>query len=76
LRRGSFVLENNGWASKIVPVLTFNRVRVYLACNLAVPDATIDKLNGALEAMKADGTANRLEHKYDTWVPRKGAGPK
>jgi polar amino acid transport system substrate-binding protein len=76
LRRGSFVLENNGWAGKIVPVLTFNRVRVYLACNLAVPDATIDKLNGALEAIKADGTANRLEHKYDTWVPRKGAGAK
>ncbi|MFL6657543.1 MAG: substrate-binding periplasmic protein [Massilia sp.] len=75
LRRGSFALENNGWSGKIVPVLTFNRVRVYLACNLGVPDATIDKLNGALEAMKADGTERRLEHKYDNWVSRKGAGP-
>jgi polar amino acid transport system substrate-binding protein len=77
LRRGSAVLELNGWSGKIVPVLTFNRVKLYLACNLAVPDATIDKLNGALDAMLRDGSARRLEHKYDTWVERKGPpGPR
>jgi polar amino acid transport system substrate-binding protein len=77
LRRGSAVLEQNGWSGKIVPVLTFNRVKLYLACNLAVPDATIDKLNGALEAMGRDGSARRLEHKYDTWVERKAQpGPR
>jgi polar amino acid transport system substrate-binding protein len=75
LRRGSAVLELNGWSGKIVPVLTFNKVKLYLACNLAVPDATIDRLNAALEAMARDGSARRIERKYDTWVSRKVAGP-
>lgn len=65
LRRGSSYLEVNGYGGQIVPVLTFNRVKLYLACNLAVPDATIDKLNAALEAMARDGSARRLERKYD-----------
>jgi polar amino acid transport system substrate-binding protein len=75
LRRGSAVLELNGWAGKIVPVLTFNRVKVYLACNPGVPDATIDKLNLAFDAMARDGTARKLERKYDAWVERKPPPP-
>lgn len=71
IRRGSSVLMANGWSDKIVPVLTFNRIKVYLACNPAVPDATIDKLNAALEAMARDGTTRRIERKYDAWVERK-----
>ena len=71
IRRGSAVLAANGWSENIVPVLTFNRIKVYLACNRAVPDATIDKLNAALEAMARDGTTRRLERKYDAWVERK-----
>lgn len=71
LRRGSAVLEMNGWAGKIVPVLTFNRVKLYLACNLAVPDAIIAKLNAAFDAMSRDGSARRLERKYDAGVARK-----
>ncbi|MES2319615.1 MAG: ABC transporter substrate-binding protein [Pseudomonadota bacterium] len=73
LRRGSAVLELNGWSTKIVPVLTFNKVKLYLACNQAVPDATIERLNAALDGMARDGTARRLERKYDTWVARKVA---
>ena len=76
LRRGSGVLALNGWSGKIVPVLTFNRVKLYLACNLAVPDATIAKLNAAFEAMERDGTARRLERKYDIWVERKVPSPR
>ena len=71
LRRGSAVLEMNGWTGKIVPVLTFNRVKLYLACNVAVPDATIERLNAALDAINKDGTARRLERKYEGWVGRK-----
>jgi polar amino acid transport system substrate-binding protein len=71
LRRGSAVLELNGWSKKIVPVLVFNRVKLYLACNRAVPDAAIDKLNAALEAMGRDGSAHRIDRRYDAW-----AGPK
>jgi polar amino acid transport system substrate-binding protein len=74
LRRGSPVLEMSGWAGKIVPVLTFNHVKLYLACNPAVPDATIAKLSAAFEAMERDGTARRLERKYETWATRK-TGP-
>lgn len=74
LRRGSAVLELNGWSGKIVPVLTFNRVKLYLACNLAVPDATIDKLNAAFDAMARDGSSRRMERKYDAWVGGKASG--
>ena len=75
LRPGSPYLEVNGYGGLIVPVLTFNRVKLYLACNLAVPDATINKLNAALEAMARDGTARRLERKYDTWTAPRLIGP-
>ena len=70
-RRGSAVMEANGWAGKIVPVLTFKRVRLYLACNPAVPDATIDRLNASLEAMGKDGTTRRLDRKYEGHVSAK-----
>ncbi len=65
LRPGSSFLARNGWAGRIVPVYTFNHVKLYLACNRSVPDATIDKLNAALEAMTRDGTARRIERKYE-----------
>lgn len=68
LKRGTAVMEANGWANKIVPVLAFNRVKLYLACNPGVPDATIERLNGALEAMGRDGTARKLDRKYDSYV--------
>ncbi|QPI53090.1 ABC transporter substrate-binding protein [Massilia antarctica] len=71
LRPGSGVMEQNGWAGRIVPVLVFNRIKVYLACNRAIPDAVIGKMNAALDAMDRDGTSRRLERKYDNWVPRK-----
>ena len=70
-RRGSAVMRSNGWAGKIVPVLTFNRVRLYLACNLAVPDATIERLNGALETMVKDGTMRRFDRKYEGYISAK-----
>jgi polar amino acid transport system substrate-binding protein len=68
LARGSTVLKRNGWEGKIVPVLSFNKVRVYLACNPGVPDELIDKMNAALEAMTRDGTTKRIDRKYETWV--------
>ncbi len=64
-RRGKSVLEKKGLADRIVPVFTFARVKVYLACNPAVPDALIDKMNATLGSIERDGTARRLERKYD-----------
>jgi polar amino acid transport system substrate-binding protein len=56
-----------GWSERVVPLLVFNRVKVYLACNLAVPDELIERLNAALSDMRRDGTMLRLERKYDSW---------
>jgi polar amino acid transport system substrate-binding protein len=67
-KRGTTVLARNGWEKKIVPVLSFNRVGLYLACNRAVPSALIDKMNAALEAMGRDGTMKRIDRKYEKWV--------
>ena len=68
LRRGNSLRTRKGWGQKIVPVLSFNRVGVYLACNPAVPSELIDKMNAALDAMGRDGTVKRIDIKYEKWV--------
>jgi len=70
LRIGSPVLEQNGWAGQIVPVLVFNRIDVYLACNRAVPNEVIARLNGAIDALERDGTMSKIERSYDNWSVR------
>jgi polar amino acid transport system substrate-binding protein len=54
-----------GYADKIVPVLVFNRIRVYLACNRAVPDELTARMSSALLSMEQDGTMERILHRYD-----------
>ncbi|MES2126901.1 MAG: ABC transporter substrate-binding protein [Pseudomonadota bacterium] len=71
LRRGGAVLEQYGWADKIVPLLVFNRVKFYLACNRAVPEALVEKMNAAADAMAKDGTMKRIERKYEHWADPK-----
>ncbi|MGW8394652.1 substrate-binding periplasmic protein [Pseudoduganella sp. HUAS MS19] len=56
---------------QIVPVLTFHHVKVYLACNPSVPDAMVERMNAALDAMRKDGTFARLEKKYGQWQASK-----
>jgi polar amino acid transport system substrate-binding protein len=65
IRRGSDTVARLGYADKIVPVLVFNRIRVYLACNRAVPDALTARMETALAAMEHDGTLQRILHRYD-----------
>jgi polar amino acid transport system substrate-binding protein len=67
MRRGSPVLAQNGWDGRIVPVLTFKQVDVYLACNRAVPDALVARLNAAIESMQHDGTMKKIEKQYEGW---------
>ena len=67
IRRDSLTVDRMGYAGKVVPVFVFNRIRVYLACNRAVPDALVARMNGALEAMERDGTSRAIVHKYDDW---------
>jgi polar amino acid transport system substrate-binding protein len=78
-KRGTTLLKNNSWGANIVPVLTFNRIGVYLACNPAIPDELIDRMNGALAAMERDGTMQRIDRKWEKWVadmqPKTGSAP-
>ena len=71
LRPGSPVLEQNGWAGKIVPVLEFNQRDVFLACNRGVPDAIINRLNEAFAALEREGALRRIERAYDNWAEAK-----
>jgi polar amino acid transport system substrate-binding protein len=65
-------LARLGYTGKVVPVLVFNRIHTYLACNRAVPDRLVARMNTALEAMERDGTAGRIRRKYDSHVaPRR-----
>jgi polar amino acid transport system substrate-binding protein len=59
------VLVRNGWDKQIVPVFVFNRVAVYLACNRAVPDALVKRLNAEFETIERDGTASAIERRYE-----------
>ncbi|WP_323139971.1 substrate-binding periplasmic protein [Massilia phyllosphaerae] len=58
-------LARLGYTDKLVPVLVFNRIHAYLACNCAVPDRLVARMNAALDAMERDGTAGRIRRKYD-----------
>jgi polar amino acid transport system substrate-binding protein len=62
--RAGALLAKQGLADKIVPVLTFGHTDLYLACNPAVPAATVAKLNDALKQMVADGTSAKMEARY------------
>jgi polar amino acid transport system substrate-binding protein len=55
------------WSDKVVPLMVFHRVKVYLACHPSVADELIDKLNATLAEMRRDGTLTRLDRKYDNW---------
>ncbi len=67
LRTGTTILSRYGYDKKIVPLLVFNRIELYLACNPGVPDAVVTRLNAAFEAMGRDGTARRIERSYENW---------
>jgi polar amino acid transport system substrate-binding protein len=69
LGRGSVMLEQNGWAGRIVPVLTFRKVDVYLACHRSLPDGLVKRMNDAIGAMQRDGTMRKIEQQYETWRP-------
>lgn len=67
MRRGSAMLQQNGWEGRIVPVLVFRQVDVYLACHRSVPDALVKKMNAALAAMHRDGTVRKIDQRYEQW---------
>ena len=70
LRIGTSLSAEEGYAGKLVPVLTFKRTDLWLACHPSVPDAVIKTLNGILIAMNKDGTSAAIEKKFDYWEPQ------
>lgn len=65
VRVGSAILAENGWTGQIVPLLTFKRTKLYLACNLGVPDALVASMNAALRAMNSEGVSEAIERRYN-----------
>lgn len=65
IRNGAAYPGHPDWSDKVVPLMVFHRVQVYLACHPSVPDELIDKLNAALAEMRRDGTISRIERQYD-----------
>jgi polar amino acid transport system substrate-binding protein len=65
VRRGSTVLAQHGWDKQIVPLLVFNRVPVYLACNPGVAAALVARMNASVAALERDGTMRRIERGYE-----------
>lgn len=66
LQMGGGIVADNGWGGQIVPVLTFKRTELYLACNLGVPDQLVAKMNAALRAMDAEGVSDAIDRKYNS----------
>jgi polar amino acid transport system substrate-binding protein len=64
---GGVLVEQGGWTGRIVPVLSFFRSELYLACNPQVPDKLIDQLNVMLGVMSRDGSANAIDARYANW---------
>ena len=65
VRADSNMLERLTMGGKIVPVLTFNKVQLYLACNPSVPDAMVDRLNATFDTLRRDGTLSRIDRDYN-----------
>lgn len=66
VRTGPFVASREG-VRNIKPILVFGEAKdyqMYLACNKAVPDATITRLNSILKQMQQDGTIGRIQTQY------------
>ena len=56
---GTRPFAGKSWEDKVVPVLTFNRVQTYLACNGGVPEAQLLARQRAVTAMRRDGSMAR-----------------
>jgi len=63
------LLAKLGLTGKIVPLVTFQRAKLYLACHLSVADTTVARMEAALKAMETDGAYKAIEHKFDSLFP-------
>lgn len=64
---GLLLINQGGWSEQILPLLSFFRSELYLACNPQVPDAVIDQLNVMLSVINRDGSAAKIDERYANW---------
>jgi len=60
---GPYLAKQEG-VTGLKPVLRFNEARLFLALNRATPDEVVERLQRALDAMRADGTVDTLLQRY------------
>ncbi|WP_374347599.1 substrate-binding periplasmic protein [Chitinimonas sp.] len=66
-KSGPYKAAHEGAGLKIKPVLSLGDPKdsqMYLACNPGVSDDVVKKLNDAVEAIRKDGTADKIGKKY------------
>ena len=73
MRSDSNALARFGYDKQVVPVLVFKEIGVYLACNRAVPDDLVARLNTAFAGMERDGSARRIERSQQSADPGRPA---
>lgn len=71
LPAGATLPEPFAMGGQLAPLLTFLKVKVYLACNPSVPDAMVERMNASLDTMRRDGSFARIERKYEHWSDQK-----
>ncbi len=65
--RAAMLMARSDTEGKIVPLLVYNKVLLWLACNPAVPAPLIDRFNTILDDMRRDGSAKAIEDRYARW---------
>ena len=64
-------LASEAKSGPIKPVFMLQEIPLYLACSPRTAKATLQKFSSALEAMKKDGTFQRIEAELDKLVSTK-----
>jgi len=62
------LIQQYQWQDKVVPVLQFNRVDLYLACHRNFPEPWVRLLREGWQQMLKDGSANAIDERYRQWV--------
>jgi len=62
------LIKTHGWESVLVPVLSFNRSELYLACHPDFPADAASRLEAALATIRRDGRFQAIDQKYRDWA--------
>lgn len=61
---GKWLIKNGDYSGKIIPLFTFRHTEMYLACNIKMPAARVEKFNHILRDMAQDGVVEVIEQRY------------